>query len=188
MYRFYVKRLIDILCSFIALVCLAIPFLIIMLIIMLESKGAPLYRQVRVGKNGKLFKIFKFRSMVRNADQIGSYYTNENDIRITKVGKFLRKISLDELPQILNVLLGDMSLIGPRPDVLAQKSLYTESDLQKRCEILPGISGLAQVRNRHGATMKSRLHYDLFYVERISFFLDMKIIWWTIMAVLKGSY
>lgn len=180
--------MLDILGSLSALVCLTIPFLIIVLVILLESKGAPFYRQARVGKHGRVFKIFKFRSMVNHADQIGPYYTSENDSRITKVGSFLRKTSLDELPQLLNVLLGDMSLIGPRPDVLAQKSLCTESEWQKRCELLPGISGLAQVRNRHFSTTKARLHYDLFYVEHVSFCLDMKIIWWTVKTVLKGSY
>ena len=119
MYKNIFKRIIDFITAGILLIILAIPFLILAIIIKLDSEGNVFYRQTRIGKNGKPFKIFKFRTMVSNADQIGGYSTSKNDSRITKIGAFLRKTSLDELPQILNILLGDMSLIGPRPDVPA---------------------------------------------------------------------
>ena len=172
----------------ILLVVLAIPFIIIAIIIRLDSSGNVFYRQTRIGKDGKTFKIFKFRTMVSNADQIGGYSTSQNDSRITKIGAFLRKTSLDELPQILNILLGNMSLIGPRPDVPAQKINYTEEEFMKRHQVLPGITGLAQCRNRHHLTNSSRKKYDIFYNKKVSFILDVKIILWTIKVLRKGSY
>ena len=156
--------------------------------IKLDSEGNVFYRQTRIGKNGKPFKIFKFRTMVSNADQIGGYSTSKNDSRITKIGAFLRKTSLDELPQILNILLGDMSLIGPRPDVPAQKENYTEKEFINRHQVLPGITGLAQCRNRHNLTNSGRKKYDIFYNKKISFALDMKIVLWTLKVLKKGSY
>lgn len=126
-YLFF-KRLIDFIASFILFILLLMPFIIIAILIKLDSKGSVFYRQVRIGQNCKEFKIFKFRTMVSNADQIGGYSTSKNDNRITKIGQFLRKTSLDELPQVINVILGNMSLIGPRPDVPAQKINYIEKE------------------------------------------------------------
>lgn len=183
-----IKRFIDLLSAFILLFILIIPFVIIGILIKLDSKGNIFYRQKRIGKNCKVFKIFKFRTMVSDADKLGVYSTSLNDARITKLGAFLRKASLDELPQILNILLGDMSLIGPRPDVPAQKINYTEKEWIKRHQVLPGITGLAQCRNRHNATNSSRKKYDIFYNRKVSLNLDLKIILWTLKVLKKGSY
>ncbi len=188
MYKSFFKKLIDFISAFILLIILTIPFIIIAIIIKFDSKGNVFYRQTRIGKNGQPFKIFKFRTMVSNADQIGGYSTSQNDSRITKIGTFLRKTSLDELPQILNILLGDMSLIGPRPDVPAQKENYTEEEFIKRHQVLPGITGLAQCRNRHNLTNSGRKKYDIFYNKKISFILDVKIVLWTLKVLKKGSY
>ena len=188
MYKLFFKRLIDFIASLILLVLLLIPFLIIAILIKLDSKGSIFYRQIRVGQNCKEFKIFKFRTMVSNADKIGGYSTLKNDSRITKIGQFLRKTSLDELPQVINVILGDMSLLGPRPDVPAQKINYTEKEWVKRHIVKPGISGLAQCRNRHNITNSGRKKYDLFYNRKVNFILDIKIVFWTLKILKKGSY
>ncbi|CAM1341424.1 sugar transferase [Tenacibaculum amylolyticum] len=188
MYKLVFKRFLDLISALFIGFIFFIPMVIIGILIRIDSKGSIFYRQNRIGKGGKVFKIFKFRTMVSNADQIGGYSTKKNDNRITKVGAFLRKTSLDEIPQVFNIFLGDMSLIGPRPDVPAQKSNYTEEEFKKRHNVLPGISGLAQSRNRHNLNNKSRKKYDIFYNEKVSFFLDIKIIFWTIKTLLKGSY
>jgi len=147
------------------------------------------YSQIRVGKHGVEFKMFKFRTMVKNADQIGSHQTAESDQRITKVGSFLRKTSIDELPQLINVLKGDMSLVGPRPNVLNQKIEYTEKDWTKRNKVAPGITGLAQVSGRSSLSFKERLHYDTMYVDKVGLLMDAKILSRTVLQVLlrKGS-
>ena len=126
--------------------------------------------------------------MVSNAEKIGGYSTQINDNRITKIGKILRKTSIDELPQVINILIGNMSFIGPRPDVPEQKVNYTEEEFVKRHKILPGITGLAQCRNRHNNTNSSRKKYDLFYNRKVSLVLDVKIILWTLKVLKKGSY
>lgn len=188
MYKKAIKRVIDFFFSLVLLFLLLVPFLIISIIIKIDSKGVVFYRQQRVGKNGKLFQIYKFRTMVSDADKIGSFSTAENDSRITKFGVFLRKTSLDELPQLINIILGQMSFIGPRPDVPQQKSLYTESEFIKRHQVLPGITGLAQCTNRHNATLEERKQTDIYYVNNLSFSLDAKICLLTIKTILKGSY
>ena len=124
--------------------------------------------------------MLKFRSMVKNAASIGPYFTSANDPRITRVGRFIRRTSLDELPQLINVLLGDMSLVGPRPDVPAQRSLYTEADWVQRCSVRPGITGLAQALYRSTSTEAQRLEADLRYTREASLWLDLKICWWTV--------
>lgn len=188
MYKIFFKKLIDFIVSFILLLILLIPFGLIAILIKIDSKGNVFYRQIRIGQNCKEFKIFKFRTMVSNADQLGGYSTVKNDIRITKLGQFLRKTSLDELPQIVNVILGDMSLIGPRPDVPAQMENYTKYEWINRHNVKPGISGLAQCRNRHNITNSGRKKYDLFYNRKLNFILDLKIILWTLKVLKKGSY
>jgi lipopolysaccharide/colanic/teichoic acid biosynthesis glycosyltransferase len=187
-YRNIFKQLIDFIIAFILLIIMIIPFLIIAIMIKIDSKGKVFYRQTRIGKDCKTFKIFKFRTMISNADKIGGYSTIKNDSRITTIGVFLRRTSIDELPQILNILLGDMSLIGPRPDVPAQKENYTDIEFINRHKVLPGITGLAQSRNRHGTTNSARKKYDIFYNKNISLILDIKIILWTIKTLRKGSY
>ena len=178
--------------TFVALLLLGflLPILaLVALAIKWDSKGSIIYKQIRVGRYGKEFGIYKFRSMVANADQIGGYFTTEGDARITKVGAFLRKTSLDELPQIINVLLGDMSLVGPRPDVPAQKKNYTQQDWDKRNSVRPGITGLAQATVRSQAKPNERTRLDLEYVDKQSFWFDVKVLLLTVKQVLgKGSF
>lgn len=188
MYKFFFKFIFDFIFASIFLIILTIPFIVIALFIKFDSKGPVFFKQERIGKNLKNFRIFKFRTMVSNAEKIGGFSTKLNDDRITKVGEFLRKTSIDELPQLINILLGHMSFIGPRPDVPAQKINYTEKEILQRHKVLPGITGLAQSRNRHYLTIKNRKTYDLFYSRYISIILDIKIIYWTIKILKRGSY
>lgn len=174
------KRLFDIATSLLALLLLSPLLLGTALAVALESGFPVLFRQTRIGLHGREFGMFKFRSMVKNAASIGPYFTAANDRRVTRVGRFIRRTSLDELPQLINVLTGDMSLVGPRPDVPAQKSLYTEADWSQRCSVRPGITGLAQALYRSESTEAQRLEADLRYTRETSLWLDLKICWWTI--------
>ena len=174
------KRLIDIILSLTALILLLPVLLLAALAVALDS-GLPIFfRQTRAGLGTVRFSMFKFRSMVRNADSTGPYFTNTNDVRITRVGQFIRRTSIDELPQIINVLLGDMSLVGPRPDVPAQQSLYAPEDWKLRCSVRPGITGLAQVKGRSAVSFEQRLTMDLDYARHVSWWGDVKILWWTV--------
>lgn len=182
------KRSFDIVGS-LALLIVTFPAWFVLAVLVRAHDGGPiLYRQERTGLGGKPFHILKFRTMVQNADKIGSYSTAENDARITPVGRYLRRYSLDELPQVINVLKGDMSVVGPRPDVPAQRSLYSQADFAKRHSVRPGITGLAQATLRSNATPEERLRLDLEYVDRASFLFDMKILALTVRQVLtKGG-
>lgn len=180
------KRLTDILLSLTALVLLSPVLLLAAMAVMLDSGLPILFRQTRVGLKGREFGMFKFRSMVKNAASTGPYFTDTNDVRITRVGQFIRRTSIDELPQILNVLLGDMSLVGPRPDVPVQKSLYAPEDWARRCSVRPGITGLAQVLILSMGTHQSRLDLDLRYISEQSTLADIKIMWLTL-ARLNGK-
>lgn len=183
------KRCLDVGLSAAVLALLWPVWALIALAVRLDSPGPVFYRQERVGRGGRRFWILKFRSMVANADQIGPYQTARGDARVTRVGAILRKTSLDELPQLFNVLRGDMSLVGPRPDVPAQKSLYTPADWAKRNSVRPGLTGLAQATLRSAATPEERRRLDLDYVDRASAVFDLKIILMTIRQVLgRGSY
>lgn len=175
-----IKRLFDIVASLAALVLLSPVLLGTALAVALDSGRPVLFRQTRVGRYGRPFGMFKFRSMVQNAARIGPYFTSANDPRITRVGRFIRRTSLDELPQLLNVLKGDMSLVGPRPDVPAQQSLYNEADWAQRCSVRPGITGLSQALYRSDSTEAQRLEADLRYTREASLWLDLKICWWTV--------
>lgn len=174
------KRLMDIVLSLVALVLLSPLLLLVALWILLDSGWPVFFRQTRVGQGGQPFSIFKFRSMRTDAAATGPYFTAANDPRITGVGRFVRRTSIDELPQLLNVFWGDMSLVGPRPDVPAQQSLYTPQDWATRCSVRPGITGLAQVRGRSQASFEQRLAFDLEYIKTVSVSLDMRIFWWTV--------
>ena len=174
------KRLMDLALAFFALIALTPVFLLAAAAIMLESGGPILYRQTRVGVGGRTFGMYKFRSMVVDAEERGPYFTSQDDPRITRTGRILRRTSVDELPQLLNVLAGDMSLVGPRPDVPAQESLYSVRDWACRCSVRPGITGLAQVLYRSESTPEQRLEADLQYVREIGVVLDLKIMWWTV--------
>ena len=174
------KRAMDIVLSLVALCALSPLLLAAALTIAVETGLPVLFRQTRVGLNGREFGMFKFRSMVKNAASIGPYFTTDNDPRITRVGRFIRRTSIDELPQLINVLRGDMSLVGPRPDVPAQRSLYTPVDWAQRCSVRPGITGLAQALYRSDSTEVQRLDADLRYTREASLWLDLKICWWTL--------
>jgi lipopolysaccharide/colanic/teichoic acid biosynthesis glycosyltransferase len=180
------KRLMDIVLSVAALLLLS-PLMVVASIAIVFDSGRPVFFvQQRVGKNGRLFGMLKFRSMSRDAAAVGPYFTQANDPRVTKVGHFLRRTSIDELPQIINVLRGDMSLVGPRPDVLVQRSLYSDADWAQRCSVPPGITGLAQARIRSEGTVEQRLALDLAYTRDASVWFDLKIMWWTL-ARLSGK-
>ena len=182
------KRLFDIAGALTALLLLSPLLLGSALAVAAESGWPVLFRQTRVGLHGRTFGMFKFRSMVKNAASIGPYFTSTNDPRITRVGRFIRRTSLDELPQLINVLKGDMSLVGPRPDVPAQQSLYTPADWAQRCSVRPGITGLAQALYRSESVGNQRLEADLRYVRERNFWLDLKIILMTIRRLNgKGS-
>lgn len=170
------KRIFDMVVALVALLLLFPILAIICVFIWVPDRGPVFYRQIRVGRKCAPFGMFKFRSMVLDADKIGGYQTNAGDPRITKVGRILRKTSLDELPQLINVLTGDMSLVGPRPDVPAQETLYAPADWQKRHSVRPGITGLAQVMGRSSVDFKTRLGFDLEYVDTQSLGLDLKLI------------
>lgn len=174
------KRIIDIILSLTALVLLS-PVLLLSALAVVSGSGLPvLFRQTRVGLGGREFGIFKFRSMVKNAASTGPYFTDINDPRITRVGRLIRRTSIDELPQIINVLLGDMSLVGPRPDVPVQRTLYSPEDWARRCSVRPGITGLAQVSGRSDVSFEQRLSMDLDYARQVSWWRDVKIMWWTV--------
>jgi lipopolysaccharide/colanic/teichoic acid biosynthesis glycosyltransferase len=174
------KRAFDVMLSMVALIVLSPLLAGAAAAIALESGRPILFRQTRVGLGGSEFAMYKFRSMVANAAAIGPYYTAGDDARITRVGRFLRRTSIDELPQLINVIAGDMSLVGPRPDVPAQRSLYSDAQWRQRCSVRPGITGLAQAQLRSEATEAQRLELDLRYAREHSLWLDLRIIGWTL--------
>lgn len=162
-------------------------FLLIAAAIKLTSKGPVFFIQKRVGKNQQEFPIYKFRTMVVNAENMGTgIYTEEKDPRITKIGKILRKTSLDELPQLLNILRGEMSIIGPRPTLRYQVEKYTPFQLQ-RLQMKPGVTGWAQVNGRNALSWPERIRYDVEYVQKFSLWLDMKIMIRTVKVVLTAE-
>ncbi|HEW92289.1 MAG TPA: sugar transferase [Thermotogaceae bacterium] len=184
----FLKRFFDIFFSVIGIIILFPVMLVIAAAIKLDSKGPVIYKQDRLGKNGRIFKIYKFRTMIENAEKMGSgLFTFENDPRITKVGKFLRKTSLDELPQLFNVLKGDMSFVGPRPPVPFYPKKWEEYTVyeKKRFSVRPGITGWAQVNGRNEIDWSERIKLDVWYVDNWSLILDLKIILKSIKVVLK---
>lgn len=183
-----IKKIFDIISSALGIVILSPLFLIVSILIKLDSPGKVLFIQDRLGKDGKVFKIYKFRTMCDNAINIGNgLFTDEADSRITKIGSFLRKTSIDELPQLFNILKGDMSLVGPRPPVPNFPYKYDEySEVQKiRFEMLPGITGWAQVVGRNSIDWDERIALDIDYVKNYSFLWDIKIIILTLAKVVK---
>ncbi len=187
------KRALDIIVSAVSLIVLSPLYLIIALITMIDSDGAVFFKQERLGQNGKLFKMWKFRTMRRNAElETGPVWTQEDDPRITKIGQFLRKAHLDELPQLINVFRGDMSLIGPRPERPEFTEIITRTvpNFTKRLDVRPGITGLAQVRYRYGASIKDserKLKFDSIYIDKMSWLFDFKIALWTVKTMLTGE-
>ncbi len=180
-----VKRICDVLFSFILLLLLLPVFGMISILIKLDSRGPVLFTQERAGLYGKPFRIFKFRTMVVDAENAGTgFYTSKNDSRITVVGKFLRDWSLDELPQLFNILKGDMSIIGPRPTLMYQVDEYDEEQ-RKRLNMKPGVTGWAQVNGRNLLSWPERIKLDIWYVENWTLLLDLKIIFRTFAVIIK---
>ena len=177
------KRAFDILFSLTLIIFLFPIFLIVSILIKIDSQGSIFFKQERVGVNGNIFIIYKFRSMVKDAEYLGSSRTHASDKRITKIGKFIRTTSIDELPQLINVIIGDMSIVGPRPNLLEQKNEYSLDDWKKRNSIRPGIIGLAQALKRSNASHEERTRLDLMYVDNHSFRYDFQIIIQTIKQV-----
>lgn len=178
------KRLLDIITSLILLILLSPLMVMVSILIKLESSGPMVFTQQRVGLDGKLFSIYKFRSMYTDSEERGPHSTSQNDPRITKVGRIIRATSLDELPQLINVLKGEMSIVGPRPDLMIQKTDYSPEEWSLRISVRPGITGLAQVNGRSNCTFEERLHYDLEYARSHGFLLDLKILLETFAMVL----
>jgi len=185
-----IKRIVDFIGALFLILLISPILIIISLLIMIEDKGNPFFLQERIGKNFKVFKIIKFRTMITNAEKIGTgVFTNENDSRITKTGKFLRRYSLDELAQIFNVLKGDMSFIGPRPPVTYFPypiDNYPE-EFKKRFSMKPGITGLAQISGRTNLIWQERFVYDIQYIENYNIVKDIEIIFKTILNVLGNK-
>lgn len=190
MYKHFFKRLIDILVCLIALPFLLLVLIVFAPIIYLTDKGPVFYNAHRIGKNGKLFRMYKFRSMYVNAPDIrledGSTYNGEDDPRVTPIGRFIRKTSIDELPQVLNILLGHMSLIGPRPDPPDWLERYPE-DIKVFLTVRPGITGYSQAYFRNGADGEEKMRNDAYYAIHCTFWLDVKIFFKTIATVLKAE-
>lgn len=189
MYKNFFKRLIDILLSLVAT-----PFVLLVIIIMapfiyFEDKGPVFYNATRRGKNGKNFKMFKLRSMYVNSPDLknpdGSTFNSDKDPRVTKIGRIMRKTSIDELPQILNVLIGDMSFIGPRPTLAITPYDQLPEHRKKRLQVRPGITGYAQAYYRNSITQEEKFKHDCYYVDNVSFLLDVKILFKTVLSVLK---
>ena len=190
MYKNYMKRLIDVILCSIGIIILSPVFLITALLIKLESKGPIIFKQERLGKNGNIFKIYKFRSMCVGAEKTGSgVYSGKNDSRVTKVGKIIRATSIDELPQFFNILKGDMSIIGPRPALTYHPWKYEEyNDEQKHMfDIRPGVTGWAQINGRKEVEWPRRLELNVWYVRNVSFLLDIKIFFMTIFKVFTNA-
>ena len=196
-----IKRLFDIIMSTIALVVISPILLIIGICIKIDDPHGPVfYKQERVGKDGKLFEIFKFRSMVSNADELleqlrtkneinGAMFKIKNDPRITKVGRVIRKYSLDELPQLVNVIKGEMSIVGPRPPLPSEVAKYSKYDKQ-RLMVTPGATGLWQVGGRNDVDFDTMVQLDLTYIKHRSIWLDLKIMLKTVLIMIKpnGAY
>ena len=190
MYKSFLKRFIDIVISLLVLVVLSPVFLITAIAIKLNSKGPVIFKQRRLGFGGKEFDIYKFRSMVQNAEHTGSgVYSGKDDARVTVVGRIIRATSIDELPQALNMLKGDMSLIGPRPPLTYHPWPINEytAEQKRMFDVRPGITGWAQVHGRKDVEWHKRIELNVWYVDHVSLLLDMKIFFMTIFKVATNA-
>lgn len=185
MYRFIFKRVIDIILSIFVLLLLWPLFIVIAILIKREDKGTVFYKQIRTGKNGINFEMYKFRTM--KECKRGEEMNMSHDERVTKIGSFLRKTSIDELPQFINILKGDMSFIGPRPWIVEYYERFNDEQ-KKRVRVRPGIIGLAQSKGRNGLSIFDKIKYDLEYVNDLSFVLDFKILIDSFVVVLKKEH
>ena len=184
MYKNVIKRVCDLILALLLLVLAFIPMIIVAICIKIEDGGPIIYKSKRVGKNCKVFNVYKFRSMKVDRQELHSNLSHEQ--MVTKVGKVIRKTSLDELPQLINILKGEMSFIGPRLWIPEYYEWFTDEQ-KRRSNVLPGISGLAQVKGRNGISIFKKIEYDLYYVEHISMWLDIKIVFETIVQVFKKT-
>jgi lipopolysaccharide/colanic/teichoic acid biosynthesis glycosyltransferase len=184
MYKHFLKKVLDVVLAIISLLLLSPIFFCVFLVLMINNNGNPFFFQKRPGVNGRIFKVIKFKTMNDKKDKEGNLLADEK--RLTKVGTFIRKTSLDEIPQLLNVIKGDMSLIGPRPLLPEYLPLYNEEQ-KKRHDVKPGITGWAQVNGRNAISWQQKFEYDVWYVENISFLLDVKIFFKTFLKVFKSE-
>lgn len=184
MYKNILKPVLDLIFSLVAFIILLPMFLILILFFAIANNGKPFFFQTRPGKNNRVFKIVKFKTMNDRKDSNGNLLADED--RLTSIGRFVRKTSLDEIPQLLNVIKGDMSLVGPRPLLIEYLSLYDE-DQVRRHEVRPGITGWAQVNGRNAISWQEKFRLDVWYVDHISLLLDIKIICLTIVKVFKSE-
>ena len=185
-----VKRFLDVTASFLGLVLLSPLLLAVSILIKIDSRGPVIFRQKIIGRNGKVFEIYKFRSMCVGAEKTGSgVYSGKGDARVTRIGKILRATSIDELPQLLNILKGEMSFVGPRPPLTYHPWKYEEyTDFQKRMfEVRPGITGWAQVNGRKDVEWHKRIELNVWYVDHMSLLLDIKIMFMTAFKVLTNA-
>ncbi len=177
MYRKYFKRIIDILCALAAIIVFSWLYIIVAILVRVKLGSPVIFKQARPGKDEKIFNLYKFRTMTDARDENGNLLPD--DVRLTKFGKLLRKTSLDELPEAFNILMGDMSVVGPRPLRVHYLPLYNERQ-KRRHEVRPGLSGLAQVNGRNGISWEEKFEYDVTYVDNITFLGDCKIIFQTV--------
>ena len=183
MYKNFIKRFFDLLISLIGLICISPILIVVTIWLHFANKGAgAFFMQERPGKDGKIYKVIKFKTMTDEKDADGNLLPDAQ--RLTKVGKFVRSTSIDELPQLINILKGDMSFIGPRPLLVKYLPLYSKEQM-RRHEVRPGISGWAQVNGRNTITFTKQFEYDVYYVDHLTFWLDMKIFFMTILKVFK---
>lgn len=184
MYQRFFKRILDFFLSLVALLVLSPVLLILTVLGWIKMKGNPFFTQLRPGKDEKIFKLIKFRTMTCETDENGALLPDEQ--RLTKYGKILRSTSLDELPELINILLGDMSIVGPRPLAVQYLPWYNE-DEKRRHSVVPGLTGLAQVNGRNATTWEQRFSYDIAYVDNLTLWTDIKILYQTVATVLRRS-
>lgn len=182
MYRKYIKRVLDFTLSLIALIILSPIYLVLAILVRIKLGSPIIFKQERPGLNEKIFTLYKFRTMTDEKDENGKLLPDE--VRLTKFGKFLRSTSLDELPELINIIKGDMSIVGPRPQ-LVRDMLFMTDEQRKRHTVRQGLTGLAQVSGRNNISWEEKINYDLQYIENITFIGDIKIIFKTVLKVLK---
>ena len=184
MYKNFIKPAIDFVLALVGFLFLSPVFVLVMIGLFFANDGKPFFFQLRPGKNGKIFKIIKFKTMTDKKDENGNLLPDAD--RLTKIGSFVRKTSLDEIPQLLNVIKGDMALVGPRPLLPQYLELYNDFQ-RRRNEVKPGITGWAQVNGRNSISWEKKFEYDVWYVDNVSFLLDIKILIMTVLKVVKSE-